>query len=184
VPGFILLDQLLELAMDSYFERLHKAITLATSGMSGEALRRHPAGKWSTVEVLEHLYLSYSGTVKGFGRCLQEGKPLASPPTLSQRARIALVTGLGYFPEGRKSPSQVSPRGTSAEQVMADIGPKIEAMDRAIEQCEARYGKGTRLLDHPILGPLTGKQWRKFHWVHGRHHVKQIWKLRKMAEES
>jgi len=25
-----------------------------------------------------------------------------------------------------------------------------------------------------VLGPLTASQWRKFHWIHGRHHVKQI----------
>jgi hypothetical protein len=29
-----------------------------------------------------------------------------------------------------------------------------------------------------ILGPLTGAQWRKFHLVHGRHHVKQVLHLR------
>jgi hypothetical protein len=51
-------------------------------------------------------------------------------------------------------------------------------MDDQIAKCEARFGKRTRVLDHPILGPLTGRQWRKFHWVHGQHHLKQIHKLR------
>jgi hypothetical protein len=30
------------------------------------------------------------------------------------------------------------------------------------------------MLDHPILGPLTVDQWRKFHVVHTEHHVRQI----------
>jgi hypothetical protein len=29
-------------------------------------------------------------------------------------------------------------------------------------------------MDHLILGPLTAGQWRKFHWVHGQHHARQI----------
>jgi hypothetical protein len=54
-------------------------------------------------------------------------------------------------------------------------------MDELIAKWEARHGKQTRLLDHPVLGPLTARQWRKFHWVHGRHHVKQILRLRGMS---
>jgi hypothetical protein len=165
--------------MDSYLARLHEAITAATSGMSAEQLQRHPPGKWSTVEVLEHLYLSYTGTVKGFGRCLQEGRPLAGSRTLKHRVAASVVTGMGYFPSGRKSPKQASPRGTPAEKVLAEIGPEIRKMDELIAECAQRHGSETLLLDHPILGPLTARQWRKFHWVHGKHHVKQIWKLRK-----
>ncbi|MBZ5598836.1 MAG: DUF1569 domain-containing protein [Acidobacteriia bacterium] len=165
--------------MDSYLQRLHEAITSATRGMTMEELTRHPEGKWSAAEVLEHLYLTYTGTVKGFERCLQEGKPLASAPTMKQRFQIAVVTGAGYFPAGREAPKLSRPRGTPADKVIADIGPQITAMDEVILKCEARHGKRTRLLDHPVLGPLTAKQWRKFHWIHGWHHVKQILQRRR-----
>ena len=60
------------------------------------------------------------------------------------------------------------------EKIVAEIGPQIAAMDEVIAQCEQRYGSRTRVLDHPVLGPLTARQWRKFHLAHGRHHVKQI----------
>lgn len=166
--------------MDSYLQRLHEAITSATRSMTMEELTHHPEGKWSAAEVLEHLYLTYTGTVKGFERCLQEGKPLAtSPPTIKQRFQIAVVTRAGYFPTGREAPKVSRPRGTPADKVIADIGLQIVAMDEAIAKCEARHGKLTRLLDHPVLGPLTARQWRKFHWVHGQHHVKQILRLRR-----
>ena len=165
--------------MDSYLERLHRAITSVTSGMSGDDLTRPLEGKWSAAEILEHLYLTYTGTAKAFERCLKAGKPLGSAPTLKQRMSVALVTGLGYFPSGRKSPDPVRPRGMSAEKIIADIGPQIAAMDQLIAQCEERYGSRIKVLDHPVLGPLTARQWRKFHWVHGRHHVKQIWERRK-----
>jgi len=166
--------------MDFYLQRLQEALTTATRGMTIEDLTRHPEGKWNTAEVLEHLYLTYTGTVKGFERCLKAGKPMATSPTLKQRLATTLVVRLGYMPGGRKSPNNTRPQGVLAEKVMTDIGPRIVAMDDLIGRCEERYGRRTKLLDHPILGPLTGRQWRKFHWVHGRHHVKQILRLRQL----
>jgi hypothetical protein len=53
-------------------------------------------------------------------------------------------------------------------------------MDDCIGRCEEKFGAHRKLLDHPILGPLTAAQWRKFHLVHGLHHVKQIWRLREV----
>jgi Protein of unknown function (DUF1569) len=188
--GVILLDRTIRGAMDSYLEQLQQAIDSALRGMSGEELTRHPEGegdrqgKWSAAEVLEHLYLTYTGTIKGCERCLQAGKPLASTITLKQRARITLVIGLGYFPKGRKAPERATPKGLSPDKVLPEIGSQIAAMGELIAQCEARYGARTRVLDHPILGPLTTRQWRKFHWVHGRHHVKQILTLRKTQNSS
>lgn len=164
--------------MDSYLERLHDAVTEAAKGMTVEQLQRHEPGKWSAGEVFEHLYLSYTGTVKGLGRCLEEGKPLARAQTLRDRLATTLVTGVGYFPSGRKSPKQASPRGIPTEEVVAGIGPEIRKMDELIAQCIERHGNAL-ILDHPVIGPLTARQWAKFHWVHGRHHVKQIWKLRR-----
>jgi hypothetical protein len=167
--------------MDAYLQRLQEAIASATRGMSAEDLRRHPEGKWSTAEVLEHLYLSYSGTTKAFERCLQADKPLARAPLLKDRMKTFVVTGLGHMPEGRKAPERTQPRGMQSDEVTREIGPRISAMDAVIAQCEARFGERTRVLDHPILGPLTARQWRKFHWVHGRHHLKQIHKLRQQS---
>jgi Protein of unknown function (DUF1569) len=163
--------------MDAYLERLQQAITSATHGMSAEDLQRHPEGKWCTAEVLEHLFLTYDGTVKGFERVLREGKPLARTPFLKDRMRTLVVIGLGHMPEGRKAPDRALPRGMPADELMREIGPRLSAMDQVITQCEGSFGKRTRVLDHPILGPLTARQWRKFHWVHGQHHLKQIQKL-------
>ena len=164
--------------MDPCLQRLHDAISSASSGMGSEELMRHPQGKWSTAEILEHLYLTYSGTVKGCERCLQEGRPLARTPSLIDRIRTLVVTGFEFMPDGRKAPERAKPRGMPTEQVGSAIATTIEAMDQAIARCEARFGKRTKLMDHPILGPLTASEWRKFHWVHGRHHVKQILRLR------
>src|SRR6202023_452411 len=97
--------------MDSRLEKLKENLESAVEGMSGEQLSWHLPGKWCAAEVLEHLYLTYTGTVKGFERVLAGGKPIVHPATLGQRCRSLVVVGLGYMPEGRKSPSVAQPRG-------------------------------------------------------------------------
>ena len=153
----------------------------AVIGFSPQEWAWHPEGKWCAAEVLEHLYLTYTGTIKGFERVAESGKPTVTPPTWKQRIGKVLVVGLGHMPGGREAPRMARPRGLPTEKVLADIATKIAEMDECISRQEEKFGKGTPLLDHVILGPLTGAQWRKFHVAHGRHHLKQIRRLRESA---
>ena len=165
--------------MDPHLERLQQEIAAAVADLSAEQLSAHPPGKWCAAEVLEHLYLTYTGTIKGFERVVEAGKPLAtSAQSWTQRGRTLVVLGLGYLPPGREAPPVARPQGLPPEKVLAEIEAKIAEMDDIIGRCEEKFGAGSKLLDHPILGPLTGAQWRKFHLVHGLHHVKQIRRLR------
>jgi hypothetical protein len=165
-------------AMDARLKELKQAVESAVEGMSSEELNWRPAAKWSAAEVLEHLYLTYTGTIRGFARVMEAGKPPAMRASMSERVRTLVVVGFGHMPEGRQAPATTQPRGLPAEKVRSEVGAKIVEMDAIIAQCEARFGRRARLLDHPILGPLTATQWRKFHLVHGRHHTKQILQLR------
>jgi hypothetical protein len=169
--------------VDSHLHRLQAEIASSVAGRTAEQMAWHPPGKWSAAEVLEHLYLSYTGTVKGFERVAAAGKPLAAAKTWKQRAQTLAVVGFGYFPSGREAPAVARPRGTGVEQVLAGIGPAIAEMDEVIARCEEKFGSRRELLDHPVLGPLTGAQWRKFHLVHGLHHVKQIRRLGRMPTD-
>jgi len=165
--------------MDFCLERLQRGIAAATEGLTPEMLSQHPiAGKWSAGEILEHLYLTYTGTTRGIEKCLAAGKPLARMPTLPDRARTLYVVGLGQLPEGRKAPAGATPKGMASEQVVREIQARIADMDAAITRAEDKFGKHTRLLDHPVLGPLRGAQWRKFHLVHGELHLRQLRRLR------
>jgi hypothetical protein len=88
---------------------------------------------------------------------------------------------VGYFPGGRTSPATAAPRGLPQEQVVSDIPVQIAKMDSTIARAERQYGSAIAVLDHPILGPLSVKQWRKFHLVHGRHHLRQIRELQQIC---
>jgi Protein of unknown function (DUF1569) len=167
--------------MDSRLEKLKESLESAVEGMSREQLSWHLPGKWCVAEVLEHLYLSYTGTITGFERVMKKGKPLATRASMAHRALTFVIVGLGYMPSGREAPAVARPRGLPAEKVRNEMGEKMAAMDAIIAQCEARFGRRVQVLDHPILGPLTTTQWRKLHVVHGRHHLKQILRLRESS---
>jgi hypothetical protein len=164
--------------MDSCLDELKQAVESAVEGLSREQLTWHAADKWCAAEVLEHLYLTYTGTIRGFSKVLEAGKPLATRASMKQRMRTLVVVGFEHMPKGREAPPNTRPRGLPGVSVR-EVGAKLMEMDAIIAQCEARFGRRSRLLDHPILGPLTASQWRTFHGVHGRHHVKQLLRLRK-----
>lgn len=160
--------------MDSYLERLRRVLEDATAEASARQLAHGPPGKWSAAQTLEHLFLTYKNTNRGLAKCLEAGAPSASQATLKQRLATLIVVNLGYFPKGRKAPERTVPQGLSPEDVRSAIAPEIQTMDSGLDDCERRFGSRTRIMDHPILGPLTAGQWRKFHWIHARHHARQI----------
>jgi Protein of unknown function (DUF1569) len=170
--------------MDSRLDTLKRSLESAVEGMSSAQLSWHLPGKWCAAEVLEHLFLTYTGTTRGFEKVIARGTPLATRPSLAQRVLTFVVVKLGYMPAGREAPGIVQPKGLPVEHVRNEIWAKLAEMDAIIARCEARFGRHVKLLDHPILGALTAAQWRTLHLVHGRHHQKQLLRLRERTLET
>lgn len=168
-----LLESIL-LEVPSKLSELRDQLAAAIDGMSAEDLARHPEGKWSSAEILDHLNLTYRGTIKNCERCLASGKSGASADRSRKRWQRRGILWLGFFPPGRKSPVPVLPRGTPVSRLTTEIFENIERMESVISECDSRFGQGEPIADHPILGPMTASEWRKFHWVHGKHHARQI----------
>ncbi|MFZ0735208.1 MAG: DUF1569 domain-containing protein [Candidatus Sulfotelmatobacter sp.] len=164
--------------MDPHLEKLQRKIASAIEELPAGQLVRHAPGKWSVAEILEHLYLTYRGTIRGCGRLLETGKPLATKSSWKQRAQAFVVVTLAYMPTGREAPQRARPRGCPPEEVTAEIAFALSEMDRLLTDCAAKFGPRAKIMDHPFLGPFSIQQWRKFHLVHGLHHVKQIHRLR------
>jgi hypothetical protein len=160
--------------MHSYLERLRQELEEAMAG-AGVGVANHTSpGRWKPDEIAEHLFLTYKHTSRGLEKCLATGSPLARRPTLKDRVATLLVVTLGYLPTGRKSPDRAMPRGMSPEDVREGLRVELQKMDSDLNDCERRFGQRTKIMDHPFIGPLTADEWRKFHLVHGRHHLKQI----------
>ncbi|HLX86682.1 MAG TPA: DinB family protein [Terriglobales bacterium] len=160
--------------MHSYLERLRRELDEATGSADAGALTQPTDGKWTPAQIIEHLLLTYKGTNAGLAKCLAADAPLARQITVKDRVGILLVVDLGYLPNGRKAPERTTPRGLPFQEARTATFSELEKMASGLDQCESRFGARTRILDHPILGPLTANQWRKFHLVHGRHHALQI----------
>ncbi|MFZ1919435.1 MAG: DUF1569 domain-containing protein [Terriglobales bacterium] len=160
--------------MKSYLERLPEELEAAIEGATREAMQKAPAGKWNSAQIVEHLYLTYTNTNKGIAKCLDGGIPLATRATFKHRVKSFVVTRLGYLPEGAKAPERALPRGMVLEEVREKLSGEIRRMVLGLDDCERRFGASTRIMDHPVLGPLTASEWRKFHWLHGRLHARQI----------
>jgi len=164
--------------VDPDLKKLRQEIASALAGMSSDELSWHPDGKWSTAEILEHLYLTYTGTLKGLSRSTAAGQPVVAKTTWKNRMQCLVVLGFGHLPAGREAPKFSRPKGLPRERVVAEIESQIAEMDRVLSEYAAKFGPRTKLLDHVFLGPFSVNQWRKFHLVHGRHHIRQIHKLR------
>jgi len=160
--------------MDSYLERLRQELEDATASASPGAMAQAPSGKWSANQILEHLFLTYKHTGRGLARCLEQGAPMVTRATLKDRVATLLVVKFRYLPGGRKAPDRATPRGMLPEEVRQGIWMELQQMGSALDDCERQFGRSAKIMNHPFLGPLTAEEWRKFHWVHGRHHARQI----------
>lgn len=155
-----------------------EAIDRATNRMTSEQMTWHPAEKWSAAEILEHLSLAYGRTADRMKSALQESAPEVRRRTFREWAGGLIVLKLGKIPPGRKAPEALSPRGVSPDKALNSARTNLAELDRAIDQCQERFGSSGNILIHAILGPLSTSEWRRFHCVHTLHHMRQIERLR------
>src|SRR5947208_17127283 len=159
-------------------QALH-SIDASTAGMTDEEMIWHPEGKWSSAQILEHLSLAFSSTVTRMKDTLaQDVTPEIRQPTFKERMGSFLVIKLNYIPPGRKAPERIVPKGISPAEAREAVRSSLAEVDGVINECAKRFGRQTIVMIHPSLGPLTVKQWRKFHCVHTLHHMRQIQKMR------
>jgi len=154
------------------------AIDSAIAGMTEEQLVWHPEGKWSSAGILEHLALAYERTTERMRPVAQQGKIDIRKTTFREWVGGVIVLKLGRIPAGRKAPEGLSPKGTNPDLAIAAIKQNLSEMNEVFKQCEVRFGDRRAVLDHAILGPLSIRDWRRFHCVHTLHHMKQIHGLR------
>jgi hypothetical protein len=95
------------------------------------------------------------------------------PPKVAQRLARILVIGLGYFPRV-EAPERTRPTGSiPAERSLGTIRDAVTRLDSTLSRVSERFGDTARVANHPYFGGLTVPQWRKFHWRHTVHHMRQ-----------
>jgi hypothetical protein len=161
--------------MNAWLDRLRKEIEETTSDLLDSDWSRAPEGRWNSAQILEHLGRSYGTTAKMMELNIREGgPPKVRAAKLSEFLTKVLILNLEIFPSGAKSPLLVMPHGDPGPVALQRALSNLERMDAAITSAEELWGGKQAIAMHPVLGPLNTSQWRKFHYMHGHHHVLQM----------
>ena len=99
---------------------------------------------------------------------------LSAPISNVIDALTFFILGLRWFPPGRKAPSRTSPdaemtRRNAEDHFLAGIAGWLH-----VERDLLPTRSHDLFVKHPRLGDLTIPEWIRFHWIHGRHHARQI----------
>jgi hypothetical protein len=142
-----------------------------------------PSGGWSRQQVVQHMLLAYAATVAELERRLAKGAPTKRMRTPKERLQQFVIVRCGYFPPGRRAPEMVNPNLSKlppldGPELAAEYRRQVGELSAAIAKAEAMWGGSVAIATHPILGPFSVEQWRKFHAVHTLHHVKQLERIR------
>jgi DinB superfamily len=171
--------------MHEDLRRLQNEVTKALSGLTVSQTQATPLDhpeKWSIQQIVEHLLQTYRGSIPAIQARIDRGSGTRAKPTPRQRLGQLYIITLGRFPGGRTAPAAVSPALPSTPHDGQDLIERVSAelirMDEVTARGEQRFGD-RRAVSHIILGPLSMRQWRRFHLVHGLHHVRQIHAIRR-----
>ncbi len=155
-------------------------VTRRIASLSRDAMQQcAKAGGWTRQQVVAHLVLAHDATTQEIGRRLDKGSPTKRPRTMKERAAQFVMTGLGYFPPGRLAPEFVNPQRSGfppsdGSGMASEYRRAIKALGNAIDRAEEVFGSKDAIATHPIIGPLSAGQWRRFHALHALHHTKQL----------
>jgi len=171
--------------MDKDLLRLKTELTGALAGLDSSQTQAAPPAhpeKWSIQQIVEHLILTWTASFPGIEERIVKRRPTRTKPTAWQRVGQVVLLRLGFFPTGRESPAVVSPSLPatlrSGEELTQRIDAVLSRLDDVVARAESLFGF-RRSVNHAILGPLSMRQWRRFHLIHGLHHVKQIKAIRR-----
>ncbi|MBT9329461.1 DinB family protein [Paracidobacterium acidisoli] len=158
------------------------------SGRDAAWCQLHPFGnvrQWSAQELIEHLVLTYKSTSLLLEERLEKRRPTRSHSTFTQWVLQICVLSLGRMPSGVPAPGNTRPGRLNwppmtGEELAAKLSEGLQQMDTLLDQCRHRFGI-QRVTSHFFFGPLRVDQWRRFHVVHGHHHLRQFRRLKRTA---
>jgi DinB superfamily len=170
--------------MHSTFERLEREFTPALEGLDAAQTQLRPIAhpdKWNIQQIIDHLLLTYAMTQRSLATRIAKGRRTQAVVSMRQRTRQLVLVTLGIFPGGRLAPAALEPSLTQAltgQEIIQAIHRELAGLDHLSNQAESLFGS-RRALSHHVLGPLSIPQWRRFHLIHARHHLKQILAIRR-----
>jgi Protein of unknown function (DUF1569) len=168
--------------MHAVLERVVNQISREVRHLDADVTQLHPkdlAYKWNAQQVIEHLVLGYRMTTEALETRLKKGRlSRKHRRTYLQWSLQMMILSFGAMPHGVPALEETMPKpggfpAMSGRELTYLLQREIEAMDTVLDACRRRFGI-ERVGIHPFLGPLRVDQWRRFHAVHGVHHLSQL----------
>jgi Protein of unknown function (DUF1569) len=147
-----------------------------------EETQRHPGNnslRWNTQQVVEHLILTYQLTSATLAKRLEKRRPTEARCTPMEWSLQVIVLSLGRMPKGAPAPLETVPASSiplNGHELAWKLSCEAEKMDELLNRCRTQFGL-QRVASHTVLGPLRVDQWRRFHVIHGLHHLEQIHRI-------
>ena len=133
-------------------------------------------GRWCAQQIMEHLILSYELTSTSVSRQLKMGRVLKNRRSMLEFLLRVQTIGLGYMPRGVPAIRAVRPVDYTPESGAA-IAERFlaaaEEMDAQLVAARKKFGIQA-CGEHPLFGVMRVDEWRRYHAVHARHHMKQL----------
>jgi hypothetical protein len=102
--------------------------------------------------------------------------------TPSQALLRHLVLGIGRFPRGRQAPAASVPEARpDPEAAAAQFRMAVARLELLLDTWSPERQLQV-FVKHPVLGDLNLPEWIRFHYVHCRHHARQIAARRRWLE--
>ena len=133
-----------------------------------------PPGKWSVAQIVHHLGVGIDQSGSTLSSRSDKPPMQRRPRTPFQHGANLLIMRVGWFPPGRKAPSQSLPADrpdrAAVEKLFTDGIQRFVDLERRLLPAR-RYDL---FVKHPVLGDLTLEEWMRFHVRHATHHARQI----------
>jgi hypothetical protein len=131
--------------------------------------------RWCGQQVAEHLILCMRRSREDLQRCLRSKSSGSKKSTLLQHA-LTLQLFFGRMSRGIQALPSLTPVSFTPEDgtmLSARLLAEAEELSKVLAECRLAFGLRP-CGDHPIYGPLRVEEWRHYHAVHLRHHLKQF----------
>jgi hypothetical protein len=188
MPGAAILPAVIpesEFQMHAVFQSAFRDLASEIGRFDATSANVHPWGRphcWSVHQIVEHLALSMDQTRTTLEERLAKGRPGHN----LQRARTEwalqlMILSFGHMPRGVGAMQETTPKLNLAtvgtRELTERIENAVESLDATFDRCRHQFGM-ERVGRHFLLGPLRIDQWRRYHVLHLRHHLKQMREVR------
>jgi hypothetical protein len=147
------------------FERLH--------GVPHDDWQKAPGDKWTIAQIVAHL----AAGVDRSSAVLEERaakKGMVRRTTPGQAVLRHLLLMVGKFPPRMEAPTATTPtERPDPDLVSAQFRMGVERFVTMAENWPPEHQLEV-FVAHPFLGDLNLPEWVRFHYLHARHHSRQI----------